>query len=187
MNSSKKPSNYHLVRNLNRARNDPLWKRIKTELTPILGKGVVVFFPQTWSNEYLSWYKEIEQNSFRPELIYSQEEIENRLAKEEVVMMFILKHRTPEGLLLGYRLEHTSEDVFYLDTIAIKQKGRGIGKIVLNILFEWARKMGYQSIQLDTEEANETGIRLSYFYQQLGFGIISSDDETGNITMQLRL
>lgn len=172
---------------LNRARNDPLWKRIESELSLILGKGVVVFFPQVWSEQYLSWYKEIEQTSFRTALTYSQEEIEERLRKEEVVMMFILLNDNPEGLVLGYRLEDSSDDVFYLDTIAVRQKGRGIGKIILRVLFEWARKMGYKRIQLDTEEENETGIRLSYFYQQLGFKVINFEEETGNITMSLTL
>ena len=172
---------------MNRARNDPLWKRIESELSLILGKGVVVFFPQVWSEQYLSWYKEIEQTSFRTALTYSQEEIEERLRKEEVVMMFILLNDNPEGLVLGYRLEDSSDDVFYLDTIAVRQKGRGIGKIILRVLFEWARKMGYKRIQLDTEEENETGIRLSYFYQQLGFKVINFEEETGNITMSLTL
>ncbi len=172
---------------LNRSKNDPLWKRIEKELTPILGKGVTVFFPQVWSNQYLIWYKEIEEVSFRLALTYSQEEIEERLEKEEVLMMFILASENPEGLVLGYRLEDEPEDIFYLDTIAVRQKGRGIGKIILSVLIEWARKMGYKRIQLDTEEENETGIRLSYFYQQLGFRITNFDDETGNITMQLEL
>ena len=120
-------------------------------------------------------------------MTYSQEEIEERLRKEEVVMMFILLNDNPEGLVLGYRLEDSSDDVFYLDTIAVRQKGRGIGKIILRVLFEWARKMGYKRIQLDTEEENETGIRLSYFYQQLGFKVINFEEETGNITMSLTL
>ncbi|TFG33867.1 GNAT family N-acetyltransferase [Candidatus Thorarchaeota archaeon] len=172
---------------LNRARNDPLWKRIEVELAPILGEGIVVFFPQTWTQHYLTWYKEIERDSFRPALTYSQEEIEERIQKEEVLMMFVLKDESPEGLVLGYRLEDTTEDIFYLDTIAVRQKGRGIGTILLKVLFTWAKKMGYRIIQLDTEEENETGIRLSYFYQQLGFRIAHSDEETGNVTMQLEL
>lgn len=172
---------------MNRSRNDPLWKQIEADLTSILGTGVTVFFPQAWSNQYLDWYKEIEADSFRTDLTYSHEEIKDRLQKDEVLMMFILKDERPEGLILGYRLEDTTEDIFYLDTIAIRQRGRGIGKLILKVLFNWARKMGYKLIQLDTEEENETGIRLAYFYQQLGFRIINSDEENENITMQLEL
>lgn len=172
---------------LNRSRNDPLWKRIELELASILGAGVIVFFPQDWSKQYLNWYKDIEATSFRPILTYSEEEIEERLRKDDVLLMFILKDDSPEGLILGYRLEDTAEDIFYLDTIAVRQKGRGIGPVILKVLLDWARKMGYRLIQLDTEEANESGIRLSYFYQKLGFQIINSEDDTGNITMQLEL
>jgi len=172
---------------LNRARKDPIWKNIRAALLPILGEGVEVFFPETWSEKYLSWYKEIEQSSFRPSLRYSREEIDERLGNESVLMMFILNDNVPEGLVLGYRLENTTEDIFYLDTIAVKQKGRGLGKNILKVLFEWARKMGFSSIQLDTEYKNETGIQLSNFYQKLGFKVINTDDETGNITMQFKL
>ncbi len=101
--------------------------------------------------------------------------------------MFILKDDSPEGLVLGYRLDDSPEDIFYLDTIAVRQKGRGIGKIILGALIDWARKMAYTMIQLDTEEENEVGLRLTYYYQQLGFRIINSEEDTGNITMQLTL
>ncbi|TFG29616.1 GNAT family N-acetyltransferase [Candidatus Thorarchaeota archaeon] len=172
---------------LNRARNDPIWKRIRTVLVPIMGEGVEIFFPETWSERYLSWYKEIEMNAFRPALTYSREEIEERLEKESVLMMFILNAGVPEGLVLGYRLEASTDDIFYLDTIAVKQKGRGIGKAILNVMFEWAKKMGFSSVQLDTEQENEIGILLCNFYQKLGFKIIYTDEETGNITMELTL
>jgi len=172
---------------LNRARNDPIWKHIRTASVSILGEGVEVFFPEVWSEKYLSWYREIEQSAFRPSLRYSREEIDERLENEAVLMMFILNNNVPEGLVLGYRLEDTTEDIFYLDTIAVKQKGRGLGKNILKVLFDWARKMGFSSVQLDTEYENETGIRLSNFYQKLGFKVINTEEETGNITMQLRL
>ncbi|TFG99204.1 GNAT family N-acetyltransferase [Candidatus Thorarchaeota archaeon] len=172
---------------LNRARNDPIWKQIRTALVPILGDGVEIFFPETWSEKYLSWYKEIEKSAFRPALTYSREEIGERLEKEAVLMMFILNDSVPEGLVLGYRLEESLDDIFYLDTIAVKQKGRGLGKNILKVLFDWAKKMGFSSIQLDTEQENETGVQLSNFYQKLGFDVLYTDEETGNITMQLKL
>ena len=172
---------------LNRARNDPIWKNIRTALVPILGDSVEVYFPETWSQKYLSWYREIEQSAFRLSLRYSSEEIDERLENEAVLMMFILNGNTPEGLVLGYRLDDTTDDIFYLDTIAVKQKGRGLGKNILKVLFDWARKMGFSSIQLDTEYENETGVQLSNFYQKLGFNVINTDEETGNITMRLKL
>lgn len=172
---------------LNRARNDPIWKQIRTAAVSVLGEDAEIIFPEIWSERYLSWYKEIERSSFRPSLTYSIEEIEERLQKEAVLLMFIVNGDVPEGLIFGYRLEESSDDIFYLDTVAVKQKGRGLGKVIFNTIISWAKKMGFSSIQLDTEHENEIGFQLVKFYQNLGFQIIYSDEETGNITMQLKL
>jgi GNAT superfamily N-acetyltransferase len=172
---------------VNRARKDPIWGQIKSELKPILGDGVELVFPETWSEKYLSWYREIEQSSFRPALAYREEEIMERLEAEDVFMMFITVNGRPEGLILGYTLDGVPVETFYLDTIAVKQKGRGIGRILLIVLIRWAKKMGYRRMQLDTEYENEMGIHLSSFYEHLGFKVVEIDDEIGNITMQLTL
>jgi len=172
---------------MNKARKDPIWGEIRTELKPILGNTMELVFPEIWTQTFLSWYREIEQSSFRPSLTYSEEEIMERLAEEDVLMMFITVDGHPEGLLLGYTLGGVSLETFYLDTIAIKQKGRGIGRIILTVLIRWAKKMGYRRMQLDTEFENEKGIPLGLFYEHLGFKIIDTDDEIGNVTMQLPL
>ena len=172
---------------LNRARRDPIWRQARKELVPILGTTVKFVFPVTWSEQYLTWYREIEQSTFRPALTYSKEEIMERLAEEDVLMMFITVDGIPSGLVLGYTLHEVSAEVFYLDTIAVKQRGKGIGRIIMMALISWAKKMGYRTIQLDTEFENEVGFRLSSFYEHIGFRVVDSDDETGNITMQLSL
>lgn len=172
---------------LNRARNDPIWRKMRAELIPILGPTVKIVFPETWSGEYLSWYRDIEQNSFRPSLTYSEDEITERLTEADVLLMFITVDGVADGLVFGYTLDGVSIETFYLDTIAVKQKGKGIGRIILKTLIRWARKMGYRSMQLDTEFENEVGFRLSSFYEYLGFKIVDTDEEIGNITMQLLL
>ncbi len=172
---------------LNRARNDPIWGEIRSGLKPILGDGVKLVFPEIWTEGHLSWYREIEQSSFRPSLTYGEEEIMERLSEQDVLMMFITVDDHPEGLLLGYTFEGVSLETFYIDTIAVKQKGRGIGRIIMTVLIKWAKKMGYRQIQLDTEYENEKGFLLSSFYEHLGFKVVDIDDEIGNITMQLKL
>jgi len=171
----------------NRARKDPIWGEIRGGLKPILGDCVEVVFPETWSETYLSWYREIEQSSFRPSLTYSEAEILERLSEEDVLMLFITIDGHPEGLFLGYTLGGVTIETFYIDTIAVKQKGRGIGRIILTVIIKWAKKMGYRLIQLDTEYENEKGFLLSSFYEHLGFKVVDVDDEIGNITMQLKL
>ena len=172
---------------LNRARRDPIWGEIRSQLKPILGDKVELVFPEIWSERFLSWYREIEQSSFRPSLTYSEDEIMERLAEADVLMMFITVDGLPEGLFLGYTLDGVSVETFYMDTLAVKQKGRGIGRIVLTVLIKWAKKMGYHRIQLDTEFENEIGIRLSSYYERFGFKVVDIDDEIGNVTMQLTL
>ena len=172
---------------LNRAKRDPIWRQMRSELVPILGPTVKLVFPETWSEKYLTWYREIEQSSFRQSLTYSEEEILERLAEYNVLMMFLTVDGIPSGLVLGYTLHEVSTEVFYLDTIAVKLRGRGIGRIILMNLIRWTKKMGYQKIQLDTEFENEAGFHLSSFYEHMGFRVVDSDDETGNITMQLLL
>ncbi len=172
---------------LNRARRDPIWRQMRRELVPILGPTVKLVFPETWSEQYLTWYREIEQSSFRPSLTYSEEEIMERLAEEDVLMMFITVDGVPSGQVLGYTLHGVLTEIFYLDTIAVKQRGRGIGRIIMTALIRWAKKMGYRIIQLDTEFENEVGFHLSSFYEHIGFRVVDSDEETGNITMQLFL
>jgi ribosomal protein S18 acetylase RimI-like enzyme len=173
--------------NLNRARKDPIWGEIRSQLKPILGNEIELVFPETWSERFLSWYREIEQSSFRSSLTYSEDEISECLAEEDVLMMFITVDGLPEGLLLGYTLTGVLVETFYLDTIAVKQKGRGIGRIILTVLIKWAKKMGYRQIQLDTEFENEKGILLSSYYERFGFKVVEVDDEIGNVTMRLTL
>jgi GNAT superfamily N-acetyltransferase len=172
---------------MNRAKRDPVWLEIVTSLRPILGTTTELVFPETWSQKYLSWYREIEQSSFRTSLTYSEEEILECLGKDDVLMMFVTVNGRPECLLLGYTLDSVLVETFYLDTIAVKQKGRGIGRIMISVLIKWAKKMRYRQMQLDTELEDEKGIKLTQFYEHFGFTIIDSDDETGNITMQLDL
>jgi GNAT superfamily N-acetyltransferase len=176
-----------MVMVLNKARKDPIWQEIKNELKPILGDTIALVFPETWSGKYLSWYKEIEQSAFRPSLTYSEDEIMECLAEADVLMMFITVDGLPEGLLLGYTFDDPSVETFYLDTIAVKQKGRGIGPVILTVLIKWAKKMGYCQIRLDTEFENENGMQLSSYYERFGFKVIDVDDEIGNVTMQLTL
>lgn len=156
-------------------------------LKPLLGPTTELVFPEDWSVQYLEWFREIERSSFRDSLTYSEEEILERLVKDDVLLMFVTVNNHPEGLLLGHTLRGVTNEIFYLDTVAVKQKGRGIGPIIISVLIKWAKKMGYLKMQLDTELEDEKGIRLTAFYENLGFTIIDRDDETGNITMQLDL
>lgn len=171
---------------MNRAKN-PIWEQMRSKLESILGGTIELVFPKEWSEQYFSWFREIEQTAFRSELTYNTDEILERLASPDLLIMFILLNEKPQALLLGYSQDVTNVEAFYLDTIAVKQRGRGVGQVMLLSLFEWARKMGYRRIELDTEAENETGHHLSAFYEKLGFVVTAEDIETGNISMCLTL
>lgn len=171
---------------MNRMKNDPIWNGLREELQHLLGDDIRLVFPESWSDECTIWFREVEQNAFRPQLQCSEADIQERLQMEGVLALFMFVDTSPEGVILGYHLDDAPVETFYLDTIAVKQKGKGIGPILIRWLVKWAKKNGYEQVALDTELENERGIHLRDFYLKLGFKQ-SYTDETGNIFMSLDL
>jgi putative acetyltransferase len=63
--------------------------------------------------------------------------------------------------------------------------GRGIGYQVIKRLFEFARKMGYSRIRLQTGSEQT---RALAFYKKIGFHEVPSyNDKTGEISMEINL
>ena len=58
--------------------------------------------------------------------------------------------------------------------VAADQRGKGVGKVLLNAFIEMSRKAGYQSLILSVEKDNEPAIAL---YQKAGFKIIKTFSE----------
>ena len=106
--------------------------------------------------------------------------------KNQVLLLFILVGENPEGIILGYPVERDQGLTFYLDTFAVKKRGKGIGRIVLSSIIQWAKQNEFTSIELDTEARNEIGIPLQRFYENMGF-IVQRVEDNGNITMSLTL
>jgi ribosomal protein S18 acetylase RimI-like enzyme len=167
-------------------RNDPIWIELRDELASIYGQAVELVFPQSWTYDSSMWFKEIEKHSFRSELQYRDEEIQERLRMEGLLLLFISVQGRPEALILGYHLDESVIETFYLDTIAVRMRGKGVGPTLMRWLMKWAKKNGYERIALDTELENESGLRLRDFYRKLGF-IEGHIDENGNIPMSISL
>jgi GNAT superfamily N-acetyltransferase len=163
-----------------------LWEEMKLDLQPLYNGTIQIVHPKSLSPEYQEWFREIEAESFRESLRYDFRELEKRLNEKEVLFLFIVVNHKPEGVILGYKDYSEKRNIFYLDTIAIKTRGRGIGGIVLKYLIMWAKSSGYTSIILDTEERTEIGIPLVQFYKKQGF-VIQNIEDDGNITMSLKL
>ncbi len=162
--------------------DDPLWMGLMRELSRMYEGSLQIVFPDEWNEEYYSWFHEIEKEVFRFELRYTYDEITKILTHPNPLFFFIIRDSEPEILVLGYSPKEDREKIFYLDTLALRQKGRGIGKIILKYLIDWARNMEYDAILLDTEEEDK-GFHLRRFYEKNGFRVIACS-ETGNLTMK---
>ncbi|NHI89584.1 MAG: GNAT family N-acetyltransferase [Candidatus Thorarchaeota archaeon] len=163
-----------------------VWEIMRMNLVPFLGDEVHIVIPDSWSNQYEQWFKDIEMQSFRETLRYTTEELQTRMKKKQVLLLFILVGANPEGMILGYALEESQGTTFYLDTFAVKTRGKGIGKIMLSSIIKWATQNEFSAIVLDTEAENEIGIPLQQFYENMGF-VVECIEDDGNITMRLIL
>ncbi len=162
------------------------WEKLRTQLIPFFGDAVHIVIPESWSAQYEKWFKEIEVSSFRESLRYNTEELKTRLNEKDVVMIFLVVNDSPEGVILGYPVKREQVKIFYLDTFAVRTRGKGIGRIVLRFIIQWAKLNGYYAIEIDTEAENEVGIPLQRFYESFDF-VVQSIADDGNITMTLTL
>jgi ribosomal protein S18 acetylase RimI-like enzyme len=164
-------------------KDNPLWQQLKLRLSEIFEGKLDIIFPEEWNEQYFSWFHVFEEETFRLELQYSFEEIAKILKHSDLVFCFITVEDQPQILLLGHSICNGNSRSFYLDTLAVRRRGKGIGHIVLDFLISLARTKQYQTITLDTELTDEKGFLLQQFYEKHGFKIIDQS-ETGNITMK---
>ncbi|MFW9830897.1 MAG: GNAT family N-acetyltransferase [Candidatus Thorarchaeota archaeon] len=162
------------------------WLQLKIELVRFLGDQIQLICPTVCDDQCFSWFHSLEEEDFRFELQYTREEITERLEYPEVLFFFIINNEVPEILVLGYKMRDYEPLTFYLDTLAVRQRGRGIGHVVMRFIVKRAQNKRYQAIILDTEEKNEKGIPLQYFYQVHGFETIARTN-TGDLKMLLDL
>lgn len=163
-------------------KGDPIWSGLRDELSSIASEEVALLFPESWSEKFADWFRGIELEAFRPDLRYSEDDFLERLEQSGLLLLFILLKGAPEACVLGYHLDDADIETFYLDTIAVRHRGKGYGKVLLKWLRAWAKKMGYGRIALDTELESESGFPLRDFYAKLGFRELYTDED-GNISM----
>jgi len=164
-------------------KDNPLWRQLLLKLSKIFEGALEIIFPEEWNEQYFSWFHTIEKEDFRLELQYSFQEIAKILENPDLVFWFVTREGEPQILLLGYSIPQEPVKSFYLDTLAVLPRGKGIGHTVMDFLIRWARTKQYQTIILDTEFSDEKGIPLQQFYAKHGFKIFSRS-KTGNITMK---
>ena len=155
-------------------KENPFWQLLLDELANSYEGKLELIFPNELNKHYFSWFHSIEGTGFRRELQYSFEELKTALIKSDLVFWFLTMDGKPQIIVLGYSIPDESKKSFYLDTFAVKPRGKGIGNIVIKFLIRWAKTKKYYSIVLDTELKNEKGMPLQQFYAQHGFKTISA-------------
>jgi GNAT superfamily N-acetyltransferase len=166
-------------------KGNPLWQQLLSELAKMFTENLELVFPKEWNKQYFSLFKSIEEYAFRQELRYSYEEIAKILENPDLVFCFVTVDSTPQILLLGYSIPDEKAKSFYLDTLAVRRRGEGIGHIVMSFLTRWARTKNFNAIILDTEKIDEKGFPLPQFYAKHGFEVIAKTEI--NITMKCLL
>ena len=126
-------------------------------------------------------FRRVEKTAFRAELRYTRKELRERSLKPGFeTLIFFAGHR-PSAVMLVY--QGGGEKVLYLDTLAVRNPGKGTGGGLLRAFLEEARSEGYRGIELDTENINDQGIRLVDWYRRFGFTVLKEEAD-GNVSME---
>jgi len=163
-----------------------LWKQLISDISNVLHKKVQIIFPDNWNEFYYLWFQDVEKNAFREDLRYNFSDVNDRLRNLNVLFFFIIVDQKPEALFLGYSPQGAENQTYYIDTIAVKHQGQGIGRFMLKSVIEWAKRVNFKTIMLDTEEIDEKKILLQKFYKGFGFRVVKKD-QNENLTMVLNL
>lgn len=149
-------------------------------LTGKLGEPVSIHFTPFLDSRLIEKITEIDHTKFRTELWYSSDELIEKSNKKDFICLIAETSGEPLAFLYGYDDEF-DKSWFYLDEIATKVEGKGVGKILILLLLVYCYELGYQFVSLYTEEQDEKGRRLREFYEHLGFNYMGTDPEVGVI------
>jgi GNAT superfamily N-acetyltransferase len=166
-------------------KNNPFWRQLLHELAKKFNGELKIVFPTEWNMHYFSLFHGMEETGFRRALQYSFKELTKSLENPELVFWLITADAEPQILLFGYSIPDVEAKSFYLDTLAVRRRGEGIGDIVIEFLIRWAKTKQYQAIVLDTELRDEKGIPLQHFYAEHGFETVSTSEN--DVTMKRML
>jgi len=122
----------------------------------------------------------IDHEKFRSELWYSSDDLLEKSLKKDFICLIVHLNGAPAAFLYGYDDEFDSH-WFFLDEIATRVEGKGIGKVLIVLLLVYCFELGYTFVTLYTEEHDEKGRKLREFYEHLGFTYMSTDPKVGVI------
>lgn len=159
-----------------------------------LRQALASISPPTEITRFTSWNRDlqhalasIEEGAFSADLRYSYTEMLERAARPGFEGILLSSGPGESGstaaIMIVYRLDPAC--ILYLDTIAVRDPGHGVGTALLQFLIRrctGANDNGVVSeIRLDTEGG--AGSSLPAYYERFGFRILAEDSTTGNVSM----
>ena len=155
-------------------------RRAEERLTEKIGEPVTIKFRSYLDETAVKKLTEIDHEKFRSELWYSSEELLEKSMKKDFICLILHVDNEPMAFLYGYDDEFDPL-WFFLDEIATKIEGKGIGKVLLILLLIYCFELNYTFVTLYTEDQDEKGRHLRDFYENLGFTYMGTDPEVGVI------
>lgn len=160
-------------------------KRAEIRLTEKLGEPITISFRTYLDERHIQKITEIDHEKFRSELWYSSEELIEKSMKKDFICLIVHMNGEPTAFLYGYDDEFDPH-WFFLDEIATKQEGKGIGKVLIILLLVYCFELDYTFVTLYTEDQDEKGRRLREFYEHLVFTYMGTEPELG-VVMQYKI
>ena len=132
------------------------------------------------NEQLLDQLEAIDHEKFREELWITHEELEEKTRQRGFIAFMVYSDGQPVAFLYGYQ-EPEDPYGFFLDEVATRIEGRGIGKILIVLSLIYCVEVGYDHIILYTEKSDDKGRRLEEFYGHMGFYLLNRDHQLGSI------
>jgi RimJ/RimL family protein N-acetyltransferase len=155
-------------------------KRSEQRLSKKLGESITIHFQTYLDDKLIEKITEIDHEKFRTELWYSKDELLEKSHKKDFICLIVHLNGEPVAFLYGYDDEFDPH-WFFLDEIATRFEGKGIGKVMIVLLLVYCFELNYTYVTLYTEDQDEKGRRLREFYENLGFTYMGTDPQVGVI------
>ena len=153
-------------------------KAAEGKLRENLGRECRITIHTQMSDELTQVVETIDHEKFRPELQYTIEELMARIGNGGFVMFMLTCDGEPTAFFYGYN-DESDVSRFFLDSVATRVEGKGIGSIMVTLALVYSHDVGYRSVELYTEEEDERGRHLVKFYEDMGFEVTGRDPEKG--------
>jgi GNAT superfamily N-acetyltransferase len=143
-----------------------LVREASTEDIPLINNIASVVWPATYSNMMSK-----EQLDYMFDMMYSPESIRTQMTEKKHHYFILFEDGTPTGYISVHIVENS---ILYLEKIYVlpSAQGKGFGATLIDSAEDFAETHSLKSIRLNVNRDNKS----RYFYEHLGFEIISRRD-----------